>query len=84
MKVLEEGKWKNPWSAEAVCAEKSCGAKLLVEESDLKAVDYSSKNDFYAECAVCGGRILFDYADLPLRLSRALNASRERCSSSFD
>jgi hypothetical protein len=53
MKVLKEGNWKNPWSMEMVCDEHDCGATLLVEEEDVKPVDYSKKKDYYAECLVC-------------------------------
>ena len=84
MKVLEEGKWKMVWSAEMVCAEKSCEAKLLVEESDVKAVDYSSKNDFYAVCAVCGSSLNVLASSLPLRMKKVLEASRKFSSGSWD
>ena len=82
MKVLDEGKWKMVWSAEMLCSEKSCEAKLLVEESDVKAVDYSSKNDFYAVCAVCGASINVSAAALPLRMKNDLNNKRKYSSSS--
>lgn len=83
MKVLEEGKWKQMWSMEMVCPEKQCGAKLLVEEADVKAVNYSSRNDFYAECAVCGGSLVITSVMLPLRMSKELNKKR-KYSSSWD
>ncbi len=83
MKVLEEGKWKMVWSAEMVCSEKSCEAKLLVEEADVKAVDYSSsRNDFYAVCAVCGANMNVAASALPLRMKKELNAKRKYSSSS--
>jgi hypothetical protein len=83
MKVLEEGKWKQVWSMEMSCSEKQCGAKLLVEEADVKPFDYSSKNDFYAECAVCGARMSITSLMLPLRMQRDLNKKR-KYSSSWD
>lgn len=77
MKVLEKGKWKMPWSTEALCPQKECGAKLLVEEADVKPVDYSSRNDFVAECAICGDTIPIKVAEIPLRLQKALNKKRK-------
>ena len=65
MKVLAEGKWKKPWSMEVVCSEKDCGAKLLVEESDVKAVDNSSPADYFVKCAVCGEVVYVKAAFLP-------------------
>ena len=54
MKVLEEGKWKMLWSMEVVCHEDQCGAKLLVEEVDVKGVNFSSPAKYSCKCAVCG------------------------------
>ncbi len=68
MKVLEEGKWKMAWSMEVVCSEKQCGAKLLVEESDVTAVDYSSPAKYSCECAVCGSVLNLPPAEIPLRV----------------
>ena len=82
MKVLDEGKWKSPWSVEAVCPEKCCGAKLLVDESDIKAVEYSSKNDFYAVCPVCSGHLSFGSSAIPARIARELNKKRKYSSGS--
>ena len=70
MKVLKEGGWKMPWSMEAMCPEKECGAKLLVEEGDVSAVDYASQDEFSASCAVCGANIKISAAALPLRVKR--------------
>ena len=83
MKVLEEGKWKTPWSMEALCPEKQCGAKLLIEEGDVKPVDYASQNTFYAECPVCGTGVDIPGVVLPLRIQRMLNKKR-KYSSSWD
>lgn len=83
MKVLEKGNWENPWSMEMNCSEKSCGAKLLVEEVDVKPVDYGS--DFYAECMVCGQHISILKNSLPLRLAKAAEKGRKyRSSSAWD
>ena len=81
MKALEGGKWKMPWTIEAVCSEKQCGAKLLVEEKDVKPIDYSERNDFYAECAICGTQLHIPVASLPLRLQKILNKKRKYRSS---
>lgn len=83
MKVLKEGTWKNPWSMEKVCPEKQCGAVVMVEESDLAAVDYSAYNDFYVECVVCGTKISFKPVEVPLRIQHMLNKKR-KYSSSWD
>lgn len=81
MKVLEEGKWKHVWSMEMSCPEKQCGAKLLVEEADVKPVDYSFNDDFYAECGVCGACMYITSLVLPLRLQKELNKKRKQRSS---
>ncbi len=81
MKVLEEGKWKQVWSMEMSCPEKQCGAKLLAEEADVEPIDYSSKNDFYAECGVCGGIMTITSDKLPLRMQKDLNKKRKHRSS---
>ncbi len=83
MKVLEEGKWNRAWvPIEVVCKGNECGAKLLVEESDVKPIDYSSKNDFFAVCAVCGSHMSIDLSSMSLRMQRELNSKRKyRCSS---
>ena len=83
MKVLKEGTWKNPWSMEKVCPEKQCEATVMVEEPDLAAVDYSSYNDFYAECSVCGTKIKLKSEEVPLRIQYVLNKKR-KYSSSWD
>lgn len=82
MKVLEEGKWKQVWSMEMSCPEKQCGAKLLVEEADVKPIDYSSKNDFYAECGVCGGSMNMTSDKVPIRMQKELNKKRGKWDSS--
>lgn len=75
MKVLAEGRWKMPWSMEAMCNQKQCGAKLLVEEGDVKPVHY--EYGFYAACTVCGTRINIPTSSLPLRIQEALNKKRK-------
>ncbi|OGF38049.1 hypothetical protein A2482_00375 [Candidatus Falkowbacteria bacterium RIFOXYC2_FULL_48_21] len=76
MKVLEEGKWKNPWSGEYVCCEKSCGAKLLVEENDLLA-RFDKTDENYFVCPICGRENNVPRNDLPLRLKEKLNKKRK-------
>lgn len=76
MKVLEEGKWKNPWSKEYVCQEKSCEAKLLVEEGDLKPrFDEYYKNYFICPC--CGKETDVPAKDLPPRVLEKANKRRK-------
>jgi hypothetical protein len=65
MKVLEEGKWKKPWSAEVSCSEKECEAKLLVDESDVKAVDYSSPASYSVMCPVCKSKVVLSSSSVP-------------------
>lgn len=81
MKVLEEGKWKNPWSLDVVCGEKECGAKLRVDEKDVKAVDY--RNDYVVECPICGGNVSIAGHSIPLRVKRPLDNKR-KYSSCYD
>lgn len=50
MKVLKEGKWHLPWSAEAVC--KACQATVLVEEGDVEPT-FGEFNAFYWRCPAC-------------------------------
>lgn len=80
MKVLEKGNWENPWSMEVVCEEKSCGARLLVEEKDVKPVDYSV--GFYAECMICSHHISIPKNSIPARLVRSAEKGRKYRSSS--
>ena len=82
MKVLKEGNWKQSWSMEAACPEQQCGAELLVEEEDVKAVDFSSRNDFFALCPICAQHVDVPSESLPLRMQRALNIKRKYRSSS--
>src|SRR3989338_1414633 len=79
MKVLEEGRWKMPWSMETTCSQKQCGAKLLVEEGDVRPIDYG--NGFYAKCAICGTSVNIPVSALPLRMQIALNKKRKHSSS---
>lgn len=76
MKVLEEGKWKTPWSMEMVCSEKECGAKLLVEEADVKPVYNSSPAKYEAVCAVCGSKLSVPSALIPLRLKTEVDKNK--------
>ena len=83
MKVLEKGKWEMPWSMEVMCAEKECGAKLLVEETDVKAVDYSSPSRYSAVCPVCCETLFVPAASLPLRVRKVADKSK-KYSSAWD
>jgi hypothetical protein len=78
MKVLEKGSWDNPWSKEAVCSEKECGAKILIEEGDVKPIDYGE--DYYAECGICGSHVKISWKDIPLRMRKVLNVKRKYAS----
>ena len=67
MKVLEQGKWQNLWTAEVLCKQSQCGAKLLIEEDDVKAPDYS--NGFTYTCPICGAVNYLNENDVPLRVT---------------
>lgn len=75
MRLIEEGKWKKPWSIEVVCSEKECGAKLLVEEKDVKPVDYNS--GYYTECMICEAQIKITDNSIPLRMKVILDKKRK-------
>ncbi len=81
MKVLEEGKWKMVWSMELMCSEKECGAKLLVEEGDVKSVYDSSPAKYSAECPVCGSVLSLSPPLLPLRLKATVDKKKKWSSS---
>ena len=80
MKVIKTGIWNEKWEKELDCP--VCRAVVLVEEADVKAVDYS--HDFTAACCVCGHPIKVPDKDLPLRIKDALNKKRKYPSSSWD
>lgn len=73
MKVLKEGKWNVPWTTEVDC--KTCEAKLLVEESDVKPT-YDVSNSFYCVCAICGKEINIPAKDIALRVKEKVEKSR--------
>lgn len=77
MKVLEEGKWKMVWSMELMCSEKECGAKLLVEEGDVKSVYDSHPAKYLAQCPVCGSAFSLSPLLLPLRLKAAVDKKKK-------
>jgi len=77
MKVLEEGKWKMPWSMEMVCAEKECGAKLLIEEGDVLPTYNSSPARYEVVCAVCGSKLFVPPALIPLRVKTAVDKKKK-------
>lgn len=74
MKVISEGKWKTLWQKECTCKTPQCGAKLLVEESDIKAPNYTST--FCYECAVCGTENPLPANNIPDRIKQQLNKTR--------
>lgn len=75
MKVLKEGKWHLPWSAELPCA--TCEAVLLVEEADVKATDYDSSGGYHAVCPICTRAVVVPKNGLPLRMTDALGKKRK-------
>lgn len=79
MKVLKEGKWNLPWSGKAICP--TCDAELLVEEGDVKPVDYGT--GYFCACGVCGKAIMIPDKDLPLRIKEALDKKRKYSSSDW-
>lgn len=78
MKIVKEGKWNLPWSAEMTCP--TCDAILLVEEKDVKPVDYSS--GYFCTCMICNKRITIGANLLPLRVKEACDLKRKHGSGS--
>jgi len=81
MKVLEKGRAQRGWSLKQTCSGKGnggggCGAKLLVEESDLYETQSHAlhETDYYTTytCPCCG--VLSDVPDslVPSTLQRSL------------
>jgi hypothetical protein len=81
MKVIEKGNWDNPWSMEIRCCESSCGAKLLVEEDDVKPT-YNCGSKYYCICMICGKSISLVHTDIPLRVKEVVDKKRKY--SSYD
>ncbi len=79
MKIIKEGNWKNPWSKEHECG--TCKGVLLVEEKDVKPVDYGT--GFYCLCALCGERIEIKSGDLSKRVRDEVDRKR-KYSSAWD
>lgn len=75
MKVLEEGKWQNPWTTETVCKQTQCCAKLLIEEADVAAPDFS--NAFTYSCPVCGTVNYLEAKEIPLRVRMKAEKGRK-------
>ena len=76
MKDVKPGKWNNPFKIKVECIEPQCGATFIAEEKDVLAVGYSSKNDFYVLCPICGQHIDVPMDRIPLRVQRILNKKR--------
>lgn len=74
MKVLKEGKWHVPWTAECAC--KTCEALVLVEEADVKPT-YDAPNTFYWVCSVCGKDNDLPAKDLTQRVREAVEKKRK-------
>jgi hypothetical protein len=79
MKVLAEGKWKIPWQGERDCKTPQCGAKLLVEETDLIAIDHTDAFGFV--CPICGKTVRVPAGEIPERIKEKLNKTRKYASS---
>jgi predicted RNA-binding Zn-ribbon protein involved in translation (DUF1610 family) len=81
MKVIKEGKWKNPWSTKVTCSEASCGSELEIDEGDLKLDGYrDDSNKPTVKCPICGKETIIK-DQIPLRVYEALNKRREYRSS---
>lgn len=65
------------WSMEVMCSEKECGGKLLIDEADIRAVDYSSPSKYSAVCAVCGEFISLAPPLLPKRTKEAVDKKKK-------
>ena len=80
MKILEQGKWQNPWTDEVICKQAQCGAKLQIEEADVNAPDFS--NAFTYTCPVCGTVNHLNEKNIPLRVTTKAAKGRKPPSSS--
>lgn len=81
MKVIKEGKWKNPWSTKVICSEASCGSELEIEETDLHLDGYrGDANKPTVKCPICGKPTLIK-DQIPLRVFEVLDKKREYRSS---
>lgn len=78
MKVLKEGKWNVPWTMEVDC--RTCEARLLVEEPDVKPVDNESTK-YYCVCAICGKHVDLPCKDIALRVRETVDKKRKFWSS---
>lgn len=80
MKILEEGKFTNPWSKQYTCSPQTCGAILMVDEVDVQAPDYQSSVYFVFCCPVCGAFNQIPANDICLRVKKKLNGTRKPAS----
>lgn len=76
MKVIEKGNWDNPWSMEIRCCVSSCGAKLLVEENDVKPTYNNCSDKYYCVCMICGKSIPIVHSEIPLRVKEVVDKKR--------
>ena len=87
MKIINKGKWDNPWSANILCAETHCQAELEIDEKDLIPKGYKYSNGGATiKCPVCGHET-FVQDKLPTRIKESLEAKRKDAppsSSSWD
>ena len=78
MKVIKEGEWKVPWSAEFTC--KTCKAVLLVGETDVVATNYKDSG-YHCICCICRKTVNVPSSSVPLRVREEKDKKRERYSS---
>lgn len=77
MKVIKEGKWKNPWSTKVTCSEASCGSELEIEEGDLSLSGYRGDGcKPTIKCPVCGKDTLVK-DQIPVRVYEYLDKKRD-------
>ena len=79
MKILKEGKWNIPWTTKVSC--QTCEAELLVEEKDVKPVDYG--HGYWCACVVCGKSIPIEGDLIAQRVREAADKER-KYQSSYD
>lgn len=82
MKIINEGKWNEPWSGtERVCANKACEATLQVESEDIKPT-HNQPHVFQFTCPFCDSTNFIPEELLPGKLRKELEAKRTYYSSS--
>ncbi|OGH91744.1 MAG: hypothetical protein A2534_02065 [Candidatus Magasanikbacteria bacterium RIFOXYD2_FULL_39_9] len=74
MKILKEGKWNIPWTAEISCS--TCEARLLVEEADVLPVGNESAK-YECVCAICGKLVALKKDDISQRVREVVDKKRK-------